>query len=108
MKQKQKNNHTSSKKNWKDEIANFLLDNVLGNYIDSFLGQVGERWHDFQFNLRKKFLASIFFLTGMIFLMAGLAVAINELVGGNRGIGYLAVGVFIILCAMRIESSKRK
>ncbi|HLN19183.1 MAG TPA: phage holin family protein [Patescibacteria group bacterium] len=76
----------------------------LGDYFSHFLRgftmPLERSFYEKKRNLRKIMMAKFLGAAGLIFLFSGLAILINDLLQSGRWIGYVVVGLFLILIAM--------
>jgi hypothetical protein len=59
-------------------------------------------------NISRLVISSLVILIGLVFLMVGLAVLINELLPISGGIGYIIVGLIVALAGIIISDHSRK
>ncbi|MEA3273015.1 MAG: hypothetical protein U9Q72_00230 [Patescibacteria group bacterium] len=58
-------------------------------------------------NVSRLVVSSLIILIGLIFVMIGLAILINEFVAISGSVGYIVVGILVVLIGLVINSSRR-
>lgn len=104
--EKEKKNEKPSGENWRVMIKGFL-DSFAKNFAGSFLGNLKERIEEGVAQLKRNLVAAILFVLALVFLLVGVAMVLDQLIGYYRGFGYLIVGGVILFIGLIIKAIKK-
>lgn len=105
MPTKTKQNQKESKgTDWKSLVQGFV-----GNMLEQVSENVSQKVHVWIKILKRKTIGSILMIAGLIYLMIGLSVYLNSILGRILpGLGYITVGVIAALIGYLISNDEAK
>jgi ABC-type transport system involved in cytochrome bd biosynthesis fused ATPase/permease subunit len=97
---------------WLDSIKDLVITNVKDIATTTFQEtkrKVTKCVQEVGNNALRILISSLMLLAGLVFLMIGLAVVINEMVMFSNSIGYIVVGVMVVLlsCFLNEKGTKK-
>ncbi|MBU2025466.1 hypothetical protein KJ912_01880, partial [Patescibacteria group bacterium] len=84
----------------------FIVKNIKNITFSAFgeiKQKVADHFKETVYKINRVIVSSIVILIGIIFLMLGLAIFINELVGATKSLGYLAVGLTVVIIGIVVH-----
>lgn len=102
-----KNENNNTKENIKEEFdwfgkAEGIVMSFLKGLLKIGVETINERVREFYALVRKNIAGSFVMMVGFIFLLVGLAIFINDLLGISQGVGYAIIGIVAILTGLII------
>lgn len=101
-----KTNHKTAKEetDWKDTALS-MIKNFFENFFSELSKNIKQKIELFIIKLKNNLISLALVIVGMIFLAAGLAVMLNYLIG-IPGLGYLIVGLVLVMFGMLFKMKK--
>ncbi len=110
-KTKEKNNNAEGGEVWTDFLKEWATENLKKIAMNTF-GEARKKVGDFFRRVigdaSRVIISSLVILIGLVFLMVGLAILINEMLPISGGIGYIIVGVIVALIGLVVSDHRRK
>ena len=107
-KQKTKTASENMGSDWIDIFKKVVVDNVK-NFTLMAVGEIRDNVTTYVKKLTceisRAFFSSVVISMGLVFLMAGLAILINEVIGISKSIGYIFVGIIVVLVGILFQDN---
>lgn len=104
MEAKTKSKKTANQGDWKNLIHGFV-----GSMLEQASDNIMQKIHEWIKNLKRKTLAMILSILGILYLLIGLSILFNAILGRIiPGFGYVTVGVLALLVAYLIGNDSKK
>lgn len=97
-----KNKHTGDGIDWGNFCSATLFENAK-NIAEGVTGGFKRKVKEAISRTTKRFVANILIFLGLVFLMVGLSVFLNEVLRLSNGIGYAVVGMLIVMIGVVIN-----
>lgn len=108
--EKQKNKKNQELE-WAEIIKSWILENAKTLTVNAFKDtglKIKGRFQKTLQRMGKTILSSMIILAGLIFLMIGLVKIINEAMNFSDSLGYIVVGIMVVLVAIVINEGDLK
>ena len=102
----EKKEHEDSQENWKAMVKGFL-ESFAKNFAGSFMGNLRERIEEGVNKFKRNMAAAVLFVLALIFLLVGVAMVLDQVIGYYKGLGYLIVGGAILFIGLIIKAIKK-
>lgn len=88
---------------WMETIKNWMIDNAK-DLTSGFLNEIQKKVESFVSTLghsvSRTIFSSLTMFSGLVFMMIGLAILINDLIGISNSIGFIMIGFVVVLVGM--------
>ncbi|MBD3238215.1 MAG: DUF2776 family protein [Candidatus Moranbacteria bacterium] len=105
-KQTKKQKNRERQPDWLEVIKNWAAENakdITYNLVRDTRERVRDFIHELFGELNRVLFSSLTVFMGLVFLMIGLAILINEVVSISNSLGYIMVGIVVILSGVMIN-----
>ena len=97
-----KNKHKDDGIDWGNLCSTTLLGNVKG-IAEGITSGFKKKIRDAVSRTTRRFVANALIFLGLVFLMVGLAIFLNEVLRLSNGIGYAVVGILIVMVGVVVN-----
>ncbi len=102
----EKKEEKTSGETWKAMVRGFL-DSFVKNFAGNFLTNIKARIEEGIENLKRNLFAGALAIVGIVFLLVGAALVLDQIIGFYRGLGYLIMGALLMLIVLIIKAIKK-
>jgi hypothetical protein len=103
--------HAQRGKEWSDVIKDWIFDHLKA-FTSLLVAETGKeiknRLRDFLSMVNKAFISSLMVFLGVVFLMVGMALILNELFNISGGLGFILVGILSVFLGVVVREELKQ